>query len=455
MKMEDFFGSSKTKAHYRNTKRLPDELITKRDQIINIILAKERLYRNQPELRAKEILPYGYEKLLPYVKIKVTDPSIISVLRQNKFIINVEPSGYDLSNVHNTFINQNIQRSFGCHPHPAPTPLNPSDYSPFYHYQFNSKASWNYVDNGISNAWNSSAEGDGIGICVIDTGASDNQNNLGSQFTAGISTGRTIRREGKLPLPSPRPGRPAIGPQYPVHDLCGHGTGMAGLVAGPMAGDGNAVGIAYKANLLTIRAVNDVWINANEVDPVVNALIYAAYDADTKIISMSIGRLTDNLSIALATYYASIIQEKIIFAAAGTGAQLNTVIFPANLSSNLTLAITGVKDVLDAQGNTIGCSDCFYGPEVDFVTVMEKGSDTGSLTLANYSDTPKYTSGSSAATATAAGIAALVWSAYPNETKDQIIDRLKVSTKATPLNPILRGNTHGWGRINAHKAITW
>ena len=47
------------------------------------------------------------------------------------------------------------------------------------------------------------------------------------------------------------------------HDQCGHGTSMAGLAAAPWSNDGNAVGAAYKANLLTIRAVEDVLINTS------------------------------------------------------------------------------------------------------------------------------------------------------------------------------------------------
>jgi len=156
-------------------------------------------------------------------------------------------------------------------------------------------------------------------------------------------------------------------------------------------------------------------------------------------------------------------KEKMIFAAAGTFGiepigviQPVGVIFPANLPTSHTLAITGVKNTLDNENNTISCSTCFDGPEVDFVTIIQRTSNgNGPLTLASAGDFPKYTNGSSAATATAAGIAALVWSASPNETKDQIIDRLKNSTRDTQFDPIVRGNKHGWGRIDAFYAIVW
>ena len=77
--------------------------------------------------------------------------------------------------------------------------------------------------------------------------------------------------------------------------------------------------------------------------------------------------------------------DKLIFAAAGTtlGATNNIlpVVFPANLSSNLTVAVTGVKDIPGADNETESCSDCHSGSAVDFAVVMEKGTNTGPITL--------------------------------------------------------------------------
>lgn len=165
--------------------------------------------------------------------------------------------------------------------------------------------------------------------------------------------------------------------------------------------------------------------------------------------------LVSNRNITNAIKWAAIIQGKLIFAAAGTAAHDGPVVFPANLSSNLTVAITGVKDIQNGEGETDGCSTCHGGGPVDFVVVTEKGTDTGPITLPMtpdpiYPNRPKFSGGSSAATATAAGIAALVWAAHPNATKNEIYARLILGAELNTYQP---SQNHGFGVLHAEHAI--
>ncbi len=470
MTMTDFFSSNKTKAFYKNNKnRLPDELVAKRDEILNRVLEMEREYKQQPKLSLKDILPLGYEKALPHIYIKMSNPAVVSELRRNRFVIRLSPRSHDMSKVTEKVTGRgeyDTDVAFaGCYPESAAS-IDASDYDADFNSFYNSKASWHYANNGVLNAWDLS-QGEGIGVCVIDTGVSEQQDNLNGLFSTGISSGRTLTTASTLKKPcneitgigtiAPAIGniRPAYCPTSP-YDECGHGTGMAGLITGPLTNDGNSVGIAYKADLLAIKAVNDVLIyGGNEIDGVANALYMAGDNDEIKIISMSIGRLQDNARIEMAIGYASMTKRKLIFAAAGTGPTTPmdpSVIFPANLPTDYTVGITGVQ--ISPFGITSTCSNCFYGEEVDFVVIMEKerdGENIGPLTLANQSNVPKYTSGSSCSTATAAGIAALVWAAHPNEDKDQIFERLRAST--TTGIPI-EDPAHGWGVLDAYRAIT-
>jgi serine protease len=110
-------------------------------------------------------------------------------------------------------------------------------------------------------------------------------------------------------------------------------------------------------------------------------------------------------------------------------------------------AVTGVKD---GTSNT-KCDACHQGSEVDFTIVMERAVDANrnSISLALTSDTPKYIGGSSAATATAAGIAAMLWSKTPNATRAQIFTALRNTAQ---FYPTANGNL-GWGKINASAAM--
>ena len=107
-------------------------------------------------------------------------------------------------------------------------------------------------------------------------------------------------------------------------------------------------------------------------------------------------------------------------------------------------AVTGIKDNLINR-----CDACHDGSQVDFTVVMQKSSGNAfPLTLAMSGNNPSTVGGSSVATATTAGIAALVWGKYPSWTRDQVLNRLIASSSNYPS----RSTTQGWGRIDAVKA---
>ena len=113
-----------------------------------------------------------------------------------------------------------------------------------------------------------------------------------------------------------------------------------------------------------------------------------------------------------------------------------------------TVAITGVQD----GESLVKCETCHSGPEVDFVIVMERETNTDrhSLSLARYSNQPKYIGGSSTATATTAGIAAIVWGQDLSATRTEIMNALKSSASIYPQ----RDDDFGWGMIDASVAVS-
>jgi subtilisin family serine protease len=194
--------------------------------------------------------------------------------------------------------------------------------------------------------------------------------------------------------------------------------------------------------------VEDVVITtSNESNGVRDALIYAANKKHTNVISMSIGDPFYNSTVADGIYYAYN-KGRLIFCAAGTSFSLTTfygVVFPASMAE--TIAVTGIKEG-DAM---VACESCHEGSEVDFAIVMERSNDSDRhpISLAMYSDQPSYIGGSSVATSTMAGIAGLVWSAHPAESRGQILQRLKQASDHYPN----RHNNLGWGRVNAALAV--
>jgi len=404
-----------------------------KNQVLNIILEAEQRSRSNPDLTAKELMPYGEVNYFPQVVVQLTDPAVITALRNSKYVRFVEPVGFSLED---HYVKK--RSSSGCDGSPDYN-INSADFTTIAP---STKQPWNFVNHAINSAWSSST-GDNIRVCIIDTGASDNQDNLGSQFNSGWSSGRNIQKYSThvsgswwwASLDSP-------------NDPCGHGTSMAGIAAGPRGTDGNAVGVAYNADLMTIRAVTDVVISSSsERNGTRDALFLAGGRADVKIISMSIGTPFYSSTVADGIFYANG-QGKLIVAAAGTSLSWTSwypVIFPANMAQ--TTAVTGLRDA----STNIKCVTCHSGPEVDFTIIMERASDDArtSLTLASSTNQPKYTGGSSCATATVAGIAALIWSQNPNASRSTILQALKNASEFYPA----RSNEFGWGKINAAAAV--
>ncbi|MBL7943940.1 MAG: S8 family serine peptidase, partial [Flavobacteriales bacterium] len=231
-----------------------------------------------------------------------------------------------------------------------------------------------------------------------------------------------------------------------AYTTCTHGTSMVGQAAGPRNNDGATTGIAYKSNVHFIRACQDVVLDkSSERLGVKNALVAMGNMASVKVVSMSVG----------TPFYSSVLYDgvlyaynngKMLMAAAGTSFSWTSwwgVVYPAAHAQ--CVAITGV----DESGNT--CDSCHDGDEVDFTIPMERNVNDNrtSLSLAQSGTGPKYIGGSSTATATAAGIAALVWSIDPSFTRAEVLNFLTLSSQYYPGSD----SDTGYGNIDAGAAV--
>ncbi|WP_298425040.1 S8/S53 family peptidase [uncultured Kordia sp.] len=305
------------------------------------------------------------------------------------------------------------------------------------------KVPWTFDVHNIPDAWNYST-GAGIGIGVIDTGLTPNNSLMNGSFNDGYSSGRYRQRYG-LYVDSWWPwSSNTDGP----NDRCGHGTSMAAAATAPRNNDGMPVGVAYNANLISYRGTKNVLLDGyHEKKGVANSLKALGNRSDVRIISMSIGNIFSENRIKDAIRYANN-RGKLIFAAGGTSTTFTNfvgVIFPANMSE--TVAVTGVTDANYYEE----CDICHKGSKIDFTVVMQRNGN-GNRTmpvLGYYNGQTDYVGGSSVATATTAGIAALVWSRHPSWTKEQVLNRLKQSADFYPN----KNSQYGYGNINALQAV--
>ena len=401
----------------------------KKNAAIDIVLTNEGVQKDELTLVEHEIINV--------IDVKVENIKTIIALRRSNNIRYLQPNGYNKFNE----TSQNLQRSSsGCDQ--GGQSINPAHYTTVA--PNNAQVSWNFSEHNIPQAWNLST-GAGVTVGLIDTGVSQSQQLLNSSgFNDGYSSGRFVQKYGTFIDSAWWWSSNYDGP----HDKCGHGTAMASTIASPRNDNGMPVGVAYNSNLVAYRATEDVLLNDyHERKGVSDALTQLGNRSDVKIISMSIGYIWSIGNIEDAVKYAYS-KNKLIFAAGGTSTSFTNgfgVIFPATM--NETVAVTGVDD----GSNYERCETCHSGSKLDFTIIMEGDNNTSKSppVLGFYNGDRRYTGGSSVATATTAGIAALVWSRYPSWSRTQVLNRLKQSSDFYPS----RNGSFGYGNIDALQAV--
>ena len=401
-------------------------------QVIQMILQEEQVLH--PSLKAGNIEIWKENKL-PVMNVRIDNINTLRLLRSSNLVRYAEPMGYepeDFDAALREQLQQAVDAGSGCGGYTGNANLHAGD--DYIGIAPGAKQSWDYAIHKIPNAWKKST-GTGIKIMVIDTGVSPDQDNMNSHFNQGYSSGRTLQKMFTLPGATS------------ADDACGHGTTMSSTAAAPRCLDSNSCGVAYNSSLIVCKAVNDVIIDgSDEVKGVTDAYTNAADDTSVKIISLSLGRLTSSSQIKDAIIYAYN-KGKLMFCAGGTSTAFTTwigVIFPATLPQ--VQAVTGVKESKPLSA----CDDCHKGTQIDFVVVMQKtGDNKNPIANAISGDVPTTVGGSSVATSTASGIAALVWSAHPFETREQIVQRLTTTASNYPN----KTKDYGYGKLNAVAAI--
>ena len=361
------------------------------------------------------------DPILPILTLRLTDKTILTKLRNLQNVRYLEPMDY--------WPNDLNRAGSGCDG--STYALSSIDWTTVTP---GALVPWNFNNQNIPTAWNVS-QGAGITIGVIDAGLSTSQSLLGSLFNNGDSNvGRAVSTDYTLGTSA--------------YNSCTHGTSMCGVAAGPRNNQNATTGVASKSGLHFIRAANDVVLDASsEKTATKNAFIKMGNRSDVRIISLSMGTPFGSGVLKDGADYANNL-GKTIFAAAGTSYNLTSwwgVIYPAAYSA--CIAVTGVKE------NGSKCASCHDGSQVLYTITMERNTNSSrnSLSLPASGTAPTYIGGSSCATATAAGIAALVLSTKPNMSKAQLMTCLTNTAQFYPV----KNSTKGYGNLNASAAVNY
>ncbi|MFY1704767.1 type VII secretion-associated serine protease mycosin [Micromonospora sp. WMMA1923] len=275
---------------------------------------------------------------------------------------------------------------------------------------------WQLDALGAKTAWRTST-GRGVTVAVVDSGVDGGHPDLAGQVLPGLD------------LVSPGGG----GSPDPV----GHGTTVAGLIAGRHDDRQGAVGLAPEAKILPVRVLDA----DNRYD---DALIVAkgvrwAVDNGARVINLSLGGSGDSAALAAAVDYA-FARDVVVVACSGNVATSTSskVWYPAREPG--VIAVAGLERDTEQlwSGSITGPATVLTAPASGLV-----GARPGGYWRVQ---------GTSFAAPLVSASAALIRAKYPQMSAGDVVNRL-IST-ARDIGPPGRDDRFGYGLVDPVAALT-
>ncbi|HEX2143746.1 MAG TPA: S8 family serine peptidase [Glycomyces sp.] len=272
---------------------------------------------------------------------------------------------------------------------------------------------WHVVAVGAPTAWQT-ATGTGVTVAVIDSGVDADHPDLAGAVLPGRSyVDVDPGDEPRLLALGSDPG-PVYERAFGQADPVGHGTAVAGLIAG--RADSRHPGIAPDASILPIRVLDDE--NRYHDSAMVGAAVEWAVDNGADVINLSLGGHYDSPPFAQAVAYA---EQHDVLIVACTGNQHRDgpeedVWFPARVPD--VLAVTST----DQHGERWKTAVTGDGTDL--------AAPGANLSAPKPGGGHKTVTGTSFASAVVSGAAALVRSAHPEWTAGQVRRALIATAEA-------------------------
>jgi subtilisin family serine protease len=259
-------------------------------------------------------------------------------------------------------------------------------------------------------AWNTTIGDPSVLVAVIDTGIDYDHPDLAANY---------------VPL-----GYDWADNDNDTMDEYGHGTHCAGILAAVM---NNNIGIAGLAQVRIMAEKGFRGVFGDEV-ALAKGIIHAV-DQGAKIINMSWGGAFHSMLIYESVKYAYD-HGVLLIAAAGNSAGAHRF-FPAAYDEVIAVSATNEND-----DPTVWTT---FGEHIELAAPGNRIYSTW------WDDSYESKSGTSMACAYVSGVAALIWSQFPNATRDWVRTHLRYT--ADDLGNLGRDVYYGYGRVNARKAV--
>lgn len=286
--------------------------------------------------------------------------------------------------------------------------------------------SWGQAKIGVDQVWPRFRGSSKVVVAVVDTGVDLDHPDLRPVLVPGYSTFAEA------------------GPR----DYEGHGTHVAGIVAGQGLGDPGVRGVAPGVRVMPVKVMGPKG-REGRVENVVDGLIWAV-DHGAKVVNMSLGDEGTSALLRDAVRYAQA-RDVLVVAASGNfeegrHATTNTMNYPAAYPGVMAVGATDDQDAL-ADFSFWGQWLSVTAPGVDIHSSVPGDGGLDDAEHGAY----MAEQGTSMAAPFVAGLAALVRSQHPELTAAQVKQRIEASAK--DLGDPGWDPKFGHGRIDARKAL--
>jgi len=248
-------------------------------------------------------------------------------------------------------------------------------------------------------------------------------------------------------------GSTCTGPDNNPYDSSnvGHGTAVSGIIAAVTNNNLGVAGTAWLVKILPLRVIG----TCQGADPlggiffISQAMVYAGGRPDVKVINLSLGSTVSSQLMEDAAEY-DYVNGKLVVASAGNDG-INQVNYPAGYPHVMAVASVdedGARSNFSNYGNWVDIA-APGGTNLEGTLGITTTDMQGNLGYAS-GDYYAGFGGTSASSPYVAGVAALVYSHFPNWTPDQVEAHLK----ATATKPPGWNNLWGAGIVNAYNAVS-
>jgi subtilisin family serine protease len=309
---------------------------------------------------------------------------------------------------------------------------------------------WGLQTTHAASAWDTS-RGDGVIVAVIDTGVlythPDLKNNVWKN-PREIPNNR-IDDDGNGYVDDVYGWDFVLNRKNPT-DWHGHGTHVAGTIAATGNNGIGVVGMAWGARVMALRGLNARGIGY--VSNLAKAIVYAAQNG-ADVLNNSWGGGFPSLTIGDAVTTAVSLGAIVVFAAGNSDSPCDSGVLTGDATDPRVIAVAATTpDDQRAGFSNHGSAISVAAPGVNVLSLAGPGRVGGKRVGARY----RVLSGTSMAAPHVAGLTALLLSAMPRLTLDDVRWHLELNAdqlgypgyEEQPWNPYL-----GWGRINAARVF--